>query len=371
MNVEQSSPYSIQQKVAQDTSSAAAAVTQPLFHQGPMTAPVLNTIIPGFTNVSHSTSLAPRPGNCLWDDNNEQVAKLKVFLTYAPKTAPPMQHGETRVYHLPSITTPGANGDTITCTMWNGHHLITGTDIVRIIQFRFACLGIPVQKPKKLEEGVFSDLRNLKPGVDALLEGPKSELLKFLYDREAIRTQKKQKVFFWYKVQHDILFGYALEREMRRIGGLGLGVMFLGQMQQQLAAAQQQTGQATQIVETLSNNMNLAPGLGVYSQQPTLPFKPQSGLINAASSTALIGTRIADIDPLLFPIQDQRSVRSHAHKMQINLNQLQPNNSNISTSLDSTSNSPSLMIPFSSTNENILPTDELLGINLDEFCMTL
>lgn len=67
---------------------------------------------------------------------------------------------------------------------------ITGTDIVRalvfryvtnkiyhkpinLIQLRFEAFGRPVRNMKKFEEGVFSDLRNLKPGQDASLEEPK------------------------------------------------------------------------------------------------------------------------------------------------------------------------------------------------------
>lgn len=34
---------------------------------------------------------------------------------------------------------------------------------------------------KKFEEGIFSDLRNLKPGIDATLEDPRSDFLEFLY----------------------------------------------------------------------------------------------------------------------------------------------------------------------------------------------
>ena len=34
---------------------------------------------------------------------------------------------------------------------------------------------------KKFEEGVFSDLRNLKPGVDACLEEPKVGYCSFLF----------------------------------------------------------------------------------------------------------------------------------------------------------------------------------------------
>ena len=47
------------------------------------------------------------------------------------------------------------------------------TDIVRALVFRFEAFGRPVRNMKKFEEGVFSDLRNLKPGVDACLEEPK------------------------------------------------------------------------------------------------------------------------------------------------------------------------------------------------------
>jgi transcription factor STE12 len=44
---------------------------------------------------------------------------------------------------------------------------------VRALSFRFEAFGRPVQATKKWEEGVFSDLRNLKPGTDACLEEPK------------------------------------------------------------------------------------------------------------------------------------------------------------------------------------------------------
>jgi hypothetical protein len=59
---------------------------------------------------------------------------------------------------------------------------------VRALVFRFEAFSRPVRNIKKLvvsrsgeqnadfrfEEGVFSDLRNLKPGTDACLEEPKS-----------------------------------------------------------------------------------------------------------------------------------------------------------------------------------------------------
>ncbi|ELA41104.1 uncharacterized protein VICG_01897 [Vittaforma corneae ATCC 50505] len=108
------------------------------------------------------------------------------------------------------------NGDYIHCVLWNYHFYITGTDIVKILVWRFQNSGRQLGNMKKFEEGVFSDLRNLKPGIDASLERPRSEFLEFLYKNGCIRTQKKQKVFYWYSVPHDALFCDALERDMRR-----------------------------------------------------------------------------------------------------------------------------------------------------------
>ena len=93
---------------------------------------------------------------------------------------------------------------------------ISGTDIVRCLSFRFQAFGRPVKNSKKFEEGIFSDLRNLKSGTDASLEEPKSKFLDFLYKNNCIRTQKKQKVFYWYSVPHDRLFLDALERDLKR-----------------------------------------------------------------------------------------------------------------------------------------------------------
>ena len=93
---------------------------------------------------------------------------------------------------------------------------ITGTDVVRCLAFRFQAFGRPVKNTKKFEEGIFSDLRNLKAGTDASLEEPKSPFLDFLFKNNCIRTQKKQKVFFWYSVPHDRLFLDALERDLKR-----------------------------------------------------------------------------------------------------------------------------------------------------------
>lgn len=66
----------------------------------------------------------------------------------------------------------------VTCVSWNNHYFITGTDIVRALVFRFEAFGRPVRNMKKFEEGIFSDLRNLKPGFDACLEEPKVSIVR-------------------------------------------------------------------------------------------------------------------------------------------------------------------------------------------------
>ncbi|KAI5175221.1 transcription factor STE12 [Nematocida sp. LUAm1] len=133
--------------------------------------------------------------------------ELFQFLANSPKD---FREGERiRKYQL-------KNGDYIHCILWNMHFYITGTDIVKILVWRFQNAGRHITSHKKFEEGVFSDLRNLKPGIDAILESPRSDFLEFLYKNGCIRTQKKQKVFFWYSVPHDALFCDALERDLRR-----------------------------------------------------------------------------------------------------------------------------------------------------------
>ena len=90
--------------------------------------------------------------------------------------------------------------EVISCVMWEGRYYATGTDIVRSLVWRFRLEGQVIGDRKKFEEGVFSDLRNLKPGLDATLEEPRSRFLDYLYKLNCIRTHKKQKVFFWFSV---------------------------------------------------------------------------------------------------------------------------------------------------------------------------
>ncbi|KAG2204831.1 hypothetical protein INT47_004106, partial [Mucor saturninus] len=145
------------------------------------------------------------------DDNTEerlnQIDELKYFLG----TATNDWESDRQVHSFPLPT-----GESLSCVFWNDLFHVTGTDIVRTLLYRFHLFGRPVTNLKKFEEGIFSDLRNLKPGMDASLEEPKSEFLEMLYKNNCIRTQKKQKVFFWFSVPHDRLFLDALERDLKR-----------------------------------------------------------------------------------------------------------------------------------------------------------
>ena len=137
----------------------------------------------------------------------QQVDNLKYFLISAPVDWTP--ESMIRRFLLPT-------GEYVSCVLWSNLFHVSGTDIVRCLSFRFQAFGRPVKNSKKFEEGIFSDLRNLKAGTDASLEEPKSPFLDFLYKNNCIRTQKKQKVFYWYSVPHDRLFLDALERDLKR-----------------------------------------------------------------------------------------------------------------------------------------------------------
>ena len=138
--------------------------------------------------------------------------QVLIFLHHAPALFPACNHPLLLRLHLPL---PHHN-EPIACIYSQGRFLISGTDILRILLFRFRCLARPLLSLKKFEEGIFSDLRNLKPGDGARLEPARSALLDALYRFGCVRTQKRQKVFYWEHVDHDRLFRDAWERESRR-----------------------------------------------------------------------------------------------------------------------------------------------------------
>lgn len=131
----------------------------------------------------------------------DMVENLRLFLVNAPKNF---------ASGVMIKKFPLQDNEFVSCVLWEGTFYMTGTDIIRTLSFRFESVGRHVTNMKKFEEGVFSDLRNLKPGVDASLEGPKSKFLEMLFDNMCVRTKKKQKVFYWFSVPHETLFMVSL-----------------------------------------------------------------------------------------------------------------------------------------------------------------
>jgi hypothetical protein len=135
------------------------------------------------TTESGSTSAAPIPRSLTIHEQDmiSQLDKLKYFLATAPSrwSSPNSSASDALVQHPQTASHPAMNrfllpsGEFVSCVLWGGLYHITGTDIVRALVFRFDAFARPVRNMKKFEEGVFSDLRNLKPGNDACLEEPK------------------------------------------------------------------------------------------------------------------------------------------------------------------------------------------------------
>ncbi len=108
-------------------------------------------------------------------------------------------------------------GDTITCSFREGEFLISGTDIVKSLTalFRLAQLGRQPADRRRFEEGIAGDLRSIKAGRGAILEEANSDLLKFLYRINSVRTHKKQKIFIWAAVPFLRLHNDSMARELR------------------------------------------------------------------------------------------------------------------------------------------------------------
>lgn len=200
-----------------------------------------------------------------------EVEELKRFLASAPGLWSKPDDPPIRQYQM-------SNGELISCIFWRGKFFVTGTDIVKILLFRFTQAGRPVLNVKKFEEGIFSDLRNLKPGTEAILEEPRSDFLEFLFKHGCIRTQKKQKVFFWYSVPHESLFLDAFERDFKREGSLYHMNFMMNQnryLQKQMALLQA-TALQQQMGPTPSGLSTAAPSHhGPLSGNPALMMAPQ------------------------------------------------------------------------------------------------
>lgn len=144
-------------------------------------SPALRSFAMGLATKDLSRSLTAKE-----QDNIAHLERLKYFLATAPSrwsSAGSSRSTNDSLGDHGSVTHtsfhPSMNrfllpsSEYVSCVLWSGTYHITGTDIVRALVFRFEAFGRPVRNMKKFEEGVFSDLRNLKPGLDATLEEPK------------------------------------------------------------------------------------------------------------------------------------------------------------------------------------------------------
>ncbi|CDK24849.1 unnamed protein product [Kuraishia capsulata CBS 1993] len=160
------------------------------------------------SSALHSASSPTDANMPTTEESVRRIEDLKFFLATAPANW--QENQIIRRYFL------NREEGFVSCVFWNNLYFITGTDIVRCVVFKFEHFGRKIIDRKKFEEGIFSDLRNLKCGRDAVLETPKSDFLQFLQKNQCLRTQKKQKVFFWFSVPHDKLFTDALERDLTK-----------------------------------------------------------------------------------------------------------------------------------------------------------
>ncbi|KAI9140819.1 STE like transcription factor-domain-containing protein [Paraphysoderma sedebokerense] len=191
------------------------------------------------------------------------LQQLNYFLATAPSNWQPNEN--LRRFLLP-------NGEHVSCVLWNNLFHVSGTDIIRALSFRFEAIGRPVTNPKKFEEGVFSDLRALKPGQDACLEENRSEFLEWLYRHNCIRTQKKQKVFYWFSVPWDQLFVDALERDLKREA---LGIEPTSTPIPRIQPSQISNLTLSQPTIQMVQQAHLPPAPLVRSQTPQLEGTPQ------------------------------------------------------------------------------------------------
>ncbi|KAJ7616171.1 STE like transcription factor-domain-containing protein [Mycena polygramma] len=196
-----------------------------------------NTIGAGGHGLSRSSILS-RSLTAQETERLVDLDRLRVFLATAPshwdvenddgqRLQPEGAHlisfdGQSSLSNTTATVHPGLNRfllpsqEYVSCVLWNGVHYITGPDIVRVLCSRFEAFSRPVRNIKKFEEGIISDLKSLKPGTDACLEEAKSPFVELLFKYQCTRTQKKQRVFYWFSVPHDRLFLDALERDLKR-----------------------------------------------------------------------------------------------------------------------------------------------------------
>lgn len=206
---------SINQETSKDTPNHDSAITEP-------SSPNSKTVTPEISNPNSATSASKINAaqiskvDCTLSEEESHsileslqlIKDLDLFLMTAPVNW--HENQVIRRYFL------NKEEGFVSCVYWNNLYFITGTDIVRCIAYKMGHIGREIVDRKKFEEGIFSDLRALKCGTHAILENSRSPFLKFLHRNQCLRTQKKQKVFFWFSVPHNKLFTDVLERDLKK-----------------------------------------------------------------------------------------------------------------------------------------------------------
>jgi transcription factor STE12 len=106
----------------------------------------------------------------------------------------------------------------VSCVLWCAtadyevNFYITKLDIIRILEYKFNLIGRPVTNRLKFVAGVACDLRY----IPCRYEESNSPFLSFLSINKCIKLQKRQRVYYWECVDHDLLFMHALDRDLKR-----------------------------------------------------------------------------------------------------------------------------------------------------------
>lgn len=157
----------------------------------------------------HAAAGVPRPVS------PEEQAGLADFIRAAPAMARAAHaghgadgpEGALARYRLPATL------EHIHCVLWEGQYLMTSCDIIKVLRVLVRAGGHG-QADRKFKESVFSALRRYRPGLECQVELAHSRLLLWLQQHGCIRTIKRQRMYYWHKVD---VFGLADEIRQRAV----------------------------------------------------------------------------------------------------------------------------------------------------------
>lgn len=283
----------------------------------------------------------------------EEMAELQTFFKEGPERASRnlavKKVGDMRGASSKHILR--TTGEAIHCVLWEGRHYLTSYDIIKALkvlvvddgQGRLYSTDIDING-KKFEENVFSVLRQLKVGVNCRLEEARSDLLDWLCRHDCIRTQKKQKVFYWQDVNVPLMAREIRSRCLRLgtagrsfmgPGALGAGqemspmdMMLMHQHQQNMMQQQQNNmvpllpagapgQQAFPFHQPMPFYMPLMPAPSMHYAQPQqqMPQMGQMAQQLAQMQQQMPMQEMPRLSPLSIPLEQKDSAEQQ-HQMQ-------------------------------------------------------